>query len=64
MTTSNEPTSAQVYIAANTNLEARRPGINGTCAYRHIPGPPINDLWWLRHGYITDVPYPGPEEPR
>lgn len=32
-------------------------------SYRHRPGPPINETWWLRHGLITTTPYPG-EDPQ
>jgi hypothetical protein len=55
-------TEDQVWDAYATDLEFGTNAPGGT-AYRHRPGPPVNDLWWLRHGIVTDIPYPGEGTP-
>lgn len=50
---------ADAYNAAyDSDLDGRLPGVPGASAYRHIPGGPITDFWWLRFGIVTDLPDP------
>ncbi len=50
-------TVAHMDQALAADLAERGTGL-GAAAYRHIPGGPISDQWWLRYGLITDLPYP------